>query len=107
MAGSSPATTSVNGAPELKNYLLKFSSLERRYIASGELKPFTVCRAFFREAAMPISFNPWRVIGSDRMNQTSAIGQSCANLLHSLFKLIATTNFVVRAPLDQVNKAIN
>ena len=76
--------------------LLKLATTECRNIISGQLEPFTV-HATIGEAAMPISLNSCRIIGSYDMFKYHAFWQRDRNLFDAPFERIGTANFVVRA----------
>jgi len=86
--------------------LLKLPPLERGNINLRQLEPFAVFGALIRKAAMPIRFNPGRVISSNCVNQASTFRKASAYLLYSPLKLIAATDLVVFAPTDQIDKTI-
>lgn len=52
--------------------LLELSSLERRNVRARELEPFAVYSPV-RKTAMPVGFDPFWVVGADRMNELSLL----------------------------------
>lgn len=86
--------------------LLEAPRLERRDIAHRQLEPLPV-RSPIGESPMPVGFDAGRVVRRNDVHKLGLVRQRDPDFLHPVLKLVAASDLVVSALLDQVDRFVS